>query len=98
MLRKGRLHVREPDALNDGTFRAVTLINKPPHGVMVWAGRLYAVAGDKNAEDIEIGDYQASEKVSFCQWADVWEYFASREYAALVSDLRSQVQLLYPGE
>ena len=98
MLRKGRLHAREPEAMIDGTFRAVTLINKPPHGVMVWAGRLNPAAEDKRAEDIEVGDYQASEKVSFGQWSDVWDYFRSREYAGLVSELRSQVETLYPGE
>ena len=98
MLRKGTLHAREPEAMHDGKFKAVTLINKPPHGVMVWAGSLYPSAKDKSATDIDVGDYASSEKVSFCQWSDVWEYFASREYAALVSQLRSEVQALYPGE
>ncbi len=84
--------------MTDGTFRAVTLINKPPHGVMVWAGKLYSSARDKNAVDIEIGDYQVSEKVSFSRWQDIWAYFEGREYAGLIAQLRLEVEALYPGE
>lgn len=98
MLRKGTLHVREPQALENGTFRAVTLINRPPHGVMAWAGNLHPSAIDKPAADIELIDYAAAEKVSFSHWKDVWEYFAPREYASLVEQLRVEVDRLYPGE
>lgn len=98
MLRKGTLHARDPEPTGDGTFRAVTLINSPPHGVMAWAGNLYESAKDKRAADIELNDYQSSEKVSFSQWSDVWDYFSSREYATLISRLRSDVEALYPSE
>ena len=92
MLRKGTLHT------SDGTRLAVTLINRPPHGVMAWAGRLHADAKGKTGAEIEHTDYETLEKVSFSAWADVWEYFADREYAALVARLRTEVEALYPGE
>ncbi|MFZ1390135.1 MAG: hypothetical protein WAS23_00955 [Dokdonella sp.] len=98
MLRKGTLHIRDPDAASDGTYLAVTMINRPPHGVMVWAGRLYADAKDKPGAQIEQGDYASVEKVSFSVWSDVWEYFAGRHYAPLLTSLRSEVEVLYPGE
>ena len=98
MLRKGTLHVREPQALENGTYRAVTLINRPPHGVMAWAGNVYPTAIDKAAADIELSDYAVAEKVSFSQWQDVWEYFAPREYAHLIEQLHAEIDRLYPGE
>lgn len=98
MLRKGTLHAREGEALADGSYRAVTLFNSPPHGVMVWAGRIGLRARDKTADEIELEDYLAAEKVSFCQWQDVWEYFADREYANLIAQLRGEVDQIYPGE
>lgn len=98
MLRKGTLHAYEPEALEDGTYRAVTLINRPPHGVMVWAGKIAPTAIGKSAADILLSDYMEAEKVSFSQWPDVWEYFAPREYASLTQTLRKEVELLYPGE
>ena len=98
MLRKGTLHAREPEALEDGTYRAVTLFNRPPHGVMVWAGRMHAQSKDRVAADIELGDYVAAEKVSFSHWQDVWVYFAKREYDELIAQLRNEVERLYPGE
>lgn len=98
MLRKGTLHAREPEAMEDGTFIAVTLINKPPYGVMAWAGNLLAAAKDKSAAEIEASEYMSSEKVSFSQWADVWEYFSKREYSSLTDRLRLEVETLYPSE
>lgn len=98
MLRKGSLHAREPGLRADGTYLAVTLINRPPHGIMAWAGRLHPTAAAKAAADIGIGDYKSAEKVSFCRWQDVWEYFAEREYAKLIARLRAEVEVLYPGE
>ena len=98
MLRKGTLHAREPEALMDGSFRAVTLSNAPPYGVMAWAGRLRSSAKEKAAAEIDVSDFESAEKVSFCRWADVWEYFAEREYADLVARLRSEVEGLYPRE
>ena len=98
MLRKGTLHAREPEALEDGTFLAVTLSNRPPHGVMAWAGKLRASAKEKTAAEIDASDYESTEKVSFSSWADVWEYFAEREYADLVALLRTQVEFIYPNE
>ena len=98
MLRKGTLYARETQAGEDGSFLAVTLINRPPHGVMAWAGRVEPRAKDKTAAEIELGDYLAAEKVSFSQWRDVWEYFAQREYADLIAQLRGEVERLYPGE
>lgn len=98
MLRKGTLHAREAEPLEDGSFYSMTLINKPPHGVMVWAGKLRASARDKSASEIGVTDYQAAEKVSFSKWADIWEYFATREYAELAARLRKDVEALYPGE
>ena len=67
-MRKGTLHAREPHALEDGSYLAVTLINRPPHGVMAWAGRLLPAAIDKPAAEIDLGDYVVSEKVSFSTW------------------------------
>lgn len=98
MLRKGTLHTRTPEALADGSFLSVTMINAPPHGVMVWAGRLSARAKDKAAVEITVDDYQTSEKVSFSQWCDVWEYFEDREYADLVARLREEVINHYPSD
>lgn len=98
MLRKGSLHARETEPLPDGRYRAVTLVNRPPHGVMAWAGIINARAADKGVAHIEIGDYEQVEKVSFCQWADVWEYFADRQYDEILVRLRAEVERLYPGE
>ncbi|HQV71864.1 MAG: hypothetical protein IPH43_07820 [Xanthomonadales bacterium] len=98
MLRKGTLHARDAQALEDGSFYSMTLINKPPHGVMVWAGKLRATAREKSASEIDVSDYHAAEKVSFSKWADVWEYFANREYAELAARLRKDAEALYPGE
>lgn len=98
MLRKGTLHTHKPEALEDGSFLSVTMINAPPHGVMVWAGRLSATAKDKAAVEITVDDYQSSEKVSFSQWSDVWEYFEDREYADLVARLREEVSSHYPSD
>lgn len=98
MLRKGTLHLREANARMDGTFNAVTLMNSPPHGVMVWAGKLRASARDKGAAEVEASDYLSLQKVSFSRWMDVWDYFAEPEYAELVARLRIDVESLYPGE
>ena len=98
MLWKGTLHACEPNALEDGSYLAVTLINRPPHGVMAWAGRLLPAAIDKPAIEIDVSDYVASEKVSFSTWHDVWEYFAPREYATLTDRLRAKVARLDPDE
>jgi hypothetical protein len=98
MLRKGTLQAREPVAGADGTYLAVTLLNRPPHGVMAWAGRMHARAIEKAPGEVTLGDYNMAEKVSFCRWQDVWDYFAGRQYAELVGQLRREVEALYPGE
>ena len=98
MLRKGSLHARDAEPLADGSYLAVTLINRPPHGVMAWAGTLSKEAVSKEASNIEIGDYDQVEKVSFSQWVDVWDYFAGRQYDAILARLRAEVERLYPGE
>ena len=97
MLRKGSLHMRENAALDDGTYRAVTMMNAPPHGILVWAGRLHANAIAKESADIVATDYAVRETVSFCMWNHVWSYFCDREYAVLVKSLRESVRILYPG-
>lgn len=98
MPRKGTLHAREADAGVDGTHLAMTLLDRPPHGVMAWAGQLRARAADKAAGEIIQDDYRVAEKVSFCRWQDVWDYFAGRQYAGLAAELRREVEKLYPGE
>lgn len=98
MLRKGSLIERDPQPRDDGSVLAVTLHNRPPYGIMAWAGHLLPHAGDKTADDIRLSDFGQVEKVSFCLWNDVWEYFADREFAPLVQRLHEQVSTLYPGE
>jgi hypothetical protein len=98
MLRKGSLIARASQPRGDGSYAAVTLHNRPPYGIMAWAGFLQCRAIDKPAEDITLADYNQVEKVSFCRWSDVWEYFAQREYAPLVQRLHDEVSALYPGE
>ena len=98
MLRKGSLHAHDPQPLADGTYLAVTLINRPPHGVLAWAGTMYPNAVDKSVADIVISDYEQVEKVSFSKWTDVWDYFAGRQYERVLSQLRAEVERLYPGE
>ena len=98
MLRKGSLLERDPQPRDDGSVLAVSLHNRPPHGIMVWAGHLLPHALGKGPDDILLTDFSQVEKVSFCLWNDVWEYFAHREYASLVQHLREQVNTLYPGE
>lgn len=98
MLRKGTLHARQSEPTEGGGFIAVTIINRPPHGVMVWAGKIFPTAKDKSASEIALVDYETAEKVSFSHWDDVWEYFKAREYAELVAQLHIDVARLYPGE
>lgn len=90
MSRHSFLHANAPNASEDGTRLAVTLIDRAPRGVMVWAGRLCARAARKRAHQISPADYTTLEKVSFRDWDDVWEYFASREYAPLLRRLRER--------
>ena len=98
MLRKGSLHMRENVALADGTYRAVTMMNAPPHGILVWAGRLHASAIAKESANIVATDYAVRETVSFCMWNHVWSYFHDREYADLVKNLRESVEILYMAD
>ncbi|MEZ5463139.1 hypothetical protein [Dokdonella sp.] len=98
MLRKGSIHVRDAHPLADGTYLAITLTNRPPRGVMAWAGTLRAAAADKQAADIAIDDYDQVEKVSFRSWPDVWEYFSGRQYDELLAIVHAEVDKLYPGE
>jgi hypothetical protein len=85
------LHVREPAPRDDGTYAAVTVRDQSPLGVMVWAGRMLAQAVGKAASEIDIRDYVSAEKVSFARWDDVWDYFADREYATLLEDIRKEI-------
>ena len=98
MLRKGSLHARDPEPLADGSYLAVTLANQPPHGIMAWAGTLGARVAGKAPPDISLSDYDHAEKVSFCRWVDVWDYFAGRQYDGILTRLRAEVERLYPDE
>ncbi|SFN16582.1 hypothetical protein [Dokdonella immobilis] len=91
MVGTGSLIARDSQPRADGSVLAVLLHERPPYGFMAWAGYLLAEAIDKAADDITLADYGQVEKVSFCRWDDVWEYFADREYAPLVQILREQV-------
>jgi hypothetical protein len=95
---KSILHAREAVPFADGSYLAVTLMNRPPHGIMAWAGALSPGAADKQGAEIEVGDYKHVEKVSFCQWADVWDYFEGRQYDALLARLRAETERGCPGE
>lgn len=90
MMRVSTAHLREPGPQPDGTYRAVTILNRSPHGIMVWAGKLYATSADIGAEEISPGDYAKREAVSFMAWNDAIEYFKEREYESLINELMRQ--------
>ena len=98
MLREGALIACDSQPREDGSVFAVVLHNRPPYGIMAWAGYLQAQAVDKPAGDVSQADFSQVEKVSFCLWGDVWEYFADRDFAPLVQRLHEQVSALYLGE
>jgi hypothetical protein len=81
------IHLRDDDPQEDGSFRAVTLFDKAPNGVLVWAG--YECQG-RNAESRDglHPGFVVTERVSFMFWDDVWAYFREREYARLIAKVR----------
>ncbi len=87
MMRVSTAHLRESEPLPDGSFRAVTVMNRSPHGVMVWAGALHPNSADVGPEDVSPSNYIKRETVSFMAWTDVVEYFEGREYELLVAQL-----------
>ncbi len=95
MLRKGTLHERETEPLGDGTYSAVTMIDAPPHGILVWAGHLSPSALDKPAEQIQAEDYVVRQTINFMAWEHVWSYFAGSQYEDLARRHRASVESLY---
>lgn len=84
MMHTRRAHEREPAPSPDGSYRAVTLINRGPLGIVVWAGALAPPAADKADEDIEAADYHSRMAVSFMSWRDVLDYFQASPFAPLI--------------
>lgn len=95
MLCNGTLHEQQSDPLSDGTHRAITMINAPPHGVLVWAGHLSPSALEKSAREIEASDYVVRQTISFMAWEHIWAYFAGSAYEALAQRQRQTVEEIY---
>ena len=90
MLRSGSLHATSQYENAAGSRVAITVMNKPGKGVLVWTGLLDASAAEKSADEIEAQDYSQRQTVSFSCWADVWAYYESQsDLAPLLSELRS---------
>lgn len=87
MLQVSTAHLRESEPKPDGSYRAVTILNRSPHGLMVWAGELKTASSDVGPDEVSPGDYAKREAVSFMAWQDSLEYFAGREYEPLVVEL-----------
>ena len=90
MMRVSTADLRESEALTDGSFRAVTVLNRSPHGIMIWAGELHPASADVGAEEVSTADYVKREAVSFMAWPDAVEYFEGREYERLVVQLTTE--------
>ncbi len=86
MMSVNSAHARESQPLGDGTWRALTLINRGEHGVLVWAGRLRADALRLEADDVVSTDYVQRETVSFMSWDDAIDYFRGREFEPLLAE------------
>lgn len=95
MLRNGTLHEFEETALGDGTHRAITMVNAPPHGILVWAGHVSTTCLEKCAEDIEATDYVVRQTISFMAWDHVWNYFAGSVYEKLATRHCENVRRIY---
>lgn len=87
MMRVSTAHLREPEPQDDGTYRAVTILNRSPHGIMVWAGKLHATSAEVGSEDVSPNDYATREAISFMAWVDAVDYFKGREYESLLNEL-----------
>ncbi len=87
MMRVPVAHLCSDTPNEDGTWTAVTILNRAPHGIMVWAGRLGADASFVSAEDVAPRDYMRRESVSFMAWPDALEYFKGREVEPLLREL-----------
>lgn len=95
MLRHGQLHIRESAPQADGTFRAITLVNVPGHGVLAWAGYLLPEAAEKSDDAILLTDYRERITASFSAWSIVWAYFENMpDFALFVPELRARVEAL----
>ncbi|MEO6077013.1 MAG: hypothetical protein ABIP56_09430 [Dokdonella sp.] len=90
MLRSGSLHAVSRYENAAGSRVAITMIDKPGKGVLVWSGLLDIRAAEKSAGEIEAQDYTQRQTVSFSCWPDVWAYYESQpDIAPLLPELRS---------
>jgi len=92
MINPVTLHVRDRAPGSDGRLRAITAHAHSRHSISVVAGALHDGARAKGARGIQPDDYVFRESVSFAHWQDVWDYFSCREYAALATLLRHEVE------
>lgn len=89
MLRSGSLHAVSRYESVAGKRMAITVMDKPGKGVLVWSGLLDARAVEKSGDQIEPQDYAERQTVSFSCWPDVWAYYeAQPDLASLVAELR----------
>lgn len=87
-------HTCSPEPLQDGTYLAVTVIDRGKHGITVWAGRLHPLAFDVEADEVSDRDYIERETVNFMAWSDVLEYFEDRPVLPLLVEVLGTTQRL----
>ncbi|WP_440221903.1 hypothetical protein ACQQ2N_12495 [Dokdonella sp. MW10] len=86
------LHAREGESLDDGSYRAMTVRGGGTRGLVVWVGRVGAIAAGLPPSDIRASDYVQRVTVHFVDFAHVWPYFAEGEYAALAAQIKAQIE------
>ena len=93
MLRSGSLHAVSRSENSDGKRVAITILDRPGKGVLVWSGLLDSRAANKSADEIESDDYAQRQTVSFSCWPDLWAYYeAQPDIAPLLFELRELVE------
>ena len=89
MLRSGSLHAVSRYENTEGKRVAITIMDRPGKGVLVWSGLLDPRAADKSADEIAADDYAQRQTVSFSCWPDLWAYYeAQPDIAPLLLELR----------
>lgn len=89
MLRSGSLHAVSRYEDTNGKRVAITIMDRPGKGLLVWSGLLDPRAADKTADEIAADDYEQRQTVSFSCWPDLWAYYhVQPDLAPLLAELR----------